>query len=146
MAGEIVVGVGGDGSGFQAARTAARVATLMRTPLVIVFAYESVAMGPRGGALEDEISEVGRHATGEIHDELAATYPNLTIDVQLVHQRPVEALIEVAAARCAEAIAVGHGGRGLVRAALLGSITYEIVHRSPIPVLVVPDDEDDLED
>ncbi len=145
MAGDIVVGVGGDGSGFQAARTAARVANMMQVPLVLVFGYESVAMGPRGGALEEQVSAIGDAAIGEIKAEIAADYPGLTIDVELVDSRPVDALIEVAAARAAEAIAVGHGGSGPLKAALLGSITYEIVHRSPIPVLVVPNDEADSE-
>lgn len=145
MAGDIVVGVGGDGSGFQAARTAARVANLMNVPLVLVFGYESVAMGPRGGALEEEVEKIGDAAISEIKTEIAATYPNLTIDVEMVDRRPVDALIEVAAARQAEAIAVGHGGSGPLKAALLGSITYEIVHRAPLPVLVVPNDEADTE-
>ncbi len=143
MAGELVVGVGGDGSGFQAARVAARVAHLMQSTLVLVFGYESVAMGPRGGVLEEQVAAVGDEAISEIRDELLATYPNLTIEVELVSSRPVDALIEVAAARGAEAIAVGHGGSGPLKAALLGSITYEIVHRSPIPVLVVPNDQAD---
>jgi nucleotide-binding universal stress UspA family protein len=60
-----------------------------------------------------------------------------------VRQRPVEALIEVATARSAELIAVGHGASGPLKGALLGSVTYEIVHRSTIPVLVVPNDEAD---
>jgi len=145
MAGDIVVGVGGDGSGFQAVRTAARVANLMGVPLVLVFGYESVAMGPRGGALEEQVSAVGQEAIAEIRTEIETTYPNLAIDVEMVDRRPVDALIEVAAARQAEAIAVGHGGSGPLKAALLGSITYEIVHRSPIPVLVVPNDEADTE-
>jgi nucleotide-binding universal stress UspA family protein len=145
MAGDLIVGVGGDGSGFEAARVAARVANLMQVPLVLVFGYEAVAMGPRGGALEEQIELVGESAVGEIHAELAATYPSLTIDVEMVQSRPVDALIEVAAAREAEVIAVGHGGSGPLKAALLGSITYEIVHRSPIPVLVVPNDEADTE-
>ncbi|MGB8858544.1 MAG: universal stress protein [Ilumatobacteraceae bacterium] len=145
MAGELIVGVGGDGSGFEAARVAARVANLMQSPLVLVFGYEAIALGPRGGALEEQIEAVGESAVAEIKAELEGTYPNLTIEVEMVQSRPVDALIEVAAARNAEVIAVGHGGSGPLKAALLGSITYEIVHRSPIPVLVVPNDEDDID-
>ncbi|NMD24808.1 MAG: universal stress protein [Actinobacteria bacterium] len=145
MAGDLIVGVGGDGSGFQAARVAARVANLMQSTLVLVFGYEAVAMGPRGGALEEQIEAVGDSAVAEIQAELTGTYPNLTIEVEMVQERPVDALINAAAARNAEAIAVGHGGSGPLKAALLGSITYEIVHRAPIPVLVVPNDEADTE-
>ena len=145
MAGDLIVGVGGDGSGFQAARVAARVANLMQSTLVLVFGYEAVAMGPRGGALEEQIEAVGDSAVAEIQAELTGTYPNLTIEVEMVQERPVDALINAAAARNAEAIAVGHGGSGRLKAARLGSITYEIVHRAPIPVLVVPNDEADTE-
>ena len=145
MAGPLVVGVGGDGSGFQAARTAARVADLMQVPLILTFGYEAVAMGPRGGVLEEQMAAVGTEAIDEIKAELAGTYPKLSIEVQMVQQRPVDALINVAAERGAEVIAVGHGGSGPLKAALLGSVTYEIVHRAPIPVLVVPDDEDDID-
>jgi nucleotide-binding universal stress UspA family protein len=142
MAVELVVGIGGDGSGYAAARTAARVADMMNGSIVLVFGYESAAMGPRGGALEDEIAKVGEESIAVIKAELAAAYPLLTVDVELVHDRPVEGLIAVAQAREAEAIVVGHGGRGPMAGALLGSIAYEIVHRSPMPVLVVPGDED----
>ena len=47
----IVVGVGGSGSGLEAARTAAKLADMMKIPIVLVFGYESVAMGPRGGEI-----------------------------------------------------------------------------------------------
>jgi nucleotide-binding universal stress UspA family protein len=117
----------------------------MHVPLILVFGYEAVALGPRGGALEEQIAAVGTEAIDEIKAEVGTTYPLLEIQVEMVQQRPVDALINVAAARGAEVIAVGHGGSGPLKAALIGSITYEIVHRSPIPVLVVPDDEDDLE-
>ena len=145
MAGELVVGIGGDGSGFQAARTAARVCHMMGATLVLVFGYEAAAMGPRGGALEEEIAAIGDDAIARIRPELEAMYPSLPIEVEMVGMRPVDALIAVARDRGAEAIVVGHGGSGPLRAALLGSLTYEIVHRAPYPVLVVPNDDDDTE-
>lgn len=145
MPGEFVVGIGGDGSGFEAARTAARVCNLVGSTLVLVFGHEAAAMGPRGGSLEEEIAAIGEEAIARIKPELIESYPNLAIEVELVANRPVDALIAVAEARGAEVIVVGHGGSGPLRAALLGSITYEIVHRAPIPVLVVPNDEDDTD-
>jgi nucleotide-binding universal stress UspA family protein len=143
MAGEIVVGIGGDGSGTAAAHTAARVANMMGVGVVLVFGYESAALGPRGGSLEEEISSIGETATASVKAELLERYPNLTVDVELVPDRPVESLVRVALERGAEAIAVGHGGRGPLRAALLGSVTYEMVHRAPVPILVVPDEDQD---
>jgi nucleotide-binding universal stress UspA family protein len=143
MAAELVVGIGGDGSGTAAARTAARVASLMNAKLVLVFGYEPSGLGPRGRPLEEEIRAVGEHAIEEVRAELASTYPDLVIESEFVQDKAVAALIAVAEARQAEVIAVGRGGAGPIRGALLGSITYELVHRAPRPVLVVPDDPAD---
>jgi nucleotide-binding universal stress UspA family protein len=142
MAGPIVVGVGAGDSGNAAALTAARVANLMGVPLVLVFGYESSPMGPRGGALTDEIEAVGEEAVADARVLVTGVYPDLVVEVELVQDRPVESLIRVAEARGAEAIVVGHGGAGPLRAALLGSITYEMVHRAPVPVLVVPEPDE----
>lgn len=141
MPGPIVVGVGGGESGREAALTGARVAGLMGVPLILAFGYEASAMAARGGALTDELESVAEEVTAEVRALVAERFPDVSIEVELVQDRPVEALIRVAEARGAEVIVVGHGGTGPLRAALLGSITYEIVHRAPFPVLVVPDDD-----
>ncbi len=143
MAVQLVVGVGGDSGGTEAARFAATVAAATQGSLVLVFGYEVSPMGPRGGALEDEIEAIGIEITDAVKAQLAACHPGLAVDVELVRDRPVESLIQVALARGADAIVVGHGGRGPMRGALLGSITYEIVHRSPVPVVVVPEPDEE---
>jgi nucleotide-binding universal stress UspA family protein len=143
MSAQLVAGIGGDGSGAAAARTAARVANLMGATLVLVFGYDPTKMGPRGGPLEDEILAIGERAIAEVTADIAGVYPDLNIESEFVQDRAVDALIRVAKLRNAEVIAVGHGGEGPMRGALLGSITYELVHRAPVPVLVVPDENDD---
>jgi nucleotide-binding universal stress UspA family protein len=107
-----------------------------------VFGYDPTRLGPRGGPLEEEILAIGERAIDEVKAEILGLYPDLAIESEFVQDRAVEALIRVAQARKAEVIAVGHGGEGPMRGALLGSITYEMVHRAPVPVLVVPDEEE----
>jgi nucleotide-binding universal stress UspA family protein len=143
VSGGFVVGIGGAGSGFEAARVAARTATALGVPLVLVFGFEPSALAPSGGPLEDRVTTIGNEALSQIRTEIQESYPGLSIEVEFVSQRPADALIAVAESRGAEAIAVGHGGQGPLRGALLGNVTYEIVHRSTIPVLVVPNDEED---
>jgi nucleotide-binding universal stress UspA family protein len=143
MSAQLIAGIGGDGSGAAAARTAARVANLMGATLVLVFGYDPTKMGPRGGPLEDEILAIGERAVAEVTVDIASSYPDLNIESEFVQDRAVDALIRVAKDRNAEVIAVGHGGEGPMRGALLGSITYELVHRAPVPVLVVPDESND---
>jgi nucleotide-binding universal stress UspA family protein len=143
MNGPFVVGIGGAGSGFEAARTAASMANALGVPMVLVFGHESSALAPGGGPLEERIAAIGNDAVSQIRNELVEAFPSLSIEVEMVAERPADALISVAEARSASVIAVGHGGQGPLRAALLGNVTYEIVHRSPIAILVVPDDDDD---
>lgn len=141
MAGDLVVGIGTDGSGVDAAMYAASLARKAGVSLVLVFGYEASSMGPRGGPLEDQIEVIADEITTGVKAQLAQAFPDVAVEVVLVRDRPVDSLIRVAEDREAEVIVVGHGGSGPLRAALLGSTTYEIVHRSPIPVLIVPDKE-----
>ena len=138
-----VVGIGANGSGFEAARKAADLADGTGGSIVLVFGYESSALGPRGGPLEERVAAVGEEAVEIIRQELATSHPGLDVEISLLALRPADALIAAAEQRPDVVIAVGHGGQGPLRAALLGNVTYEIVHRSRVPVLVVPDDAED---
>ena len=142
MSGEIIVGIGTDGSGTAAALYGASLASRLHVGLVLVFGYESSALAPGRGPLEDQIESIGDELTGEVRSAIASAHPDVKVDVELVRDRPAESLIRVAEARAAEMIVVGHGGAGPLRAALLGSTTYELVHRGPAPILVVPDTDE----
>ncbi len=146
MAADIIVGIGPEGSGEAAAHYAAHLAELLGRGVVLVFGYEASAMGPRGGPLEDQIEAIAAEVTNEVKQRLIEAYPKVSFEIELVRDRPVDSLIKVAEARDAELIVVGHGGGGPLRAALLGSTSYELVHRGPIPVLVVPDDPTSSDD
>jgi nucleotide-binding universal stress UspA family protein len=63
--------------------------------------------------------------TGEVHRELAIGTGGALIDVAISHQ--------------AGLIVVGTRGRSDLTSMLLGSVAHEVVHKSPLPVLVVPD-------
>jgi nucleotide-binding universal stress UspA family protein len=138
MAGEIVVGVGPDHSGEDAARYGCALAALFGTSVVLVFGYDQSALGPRGGPLEEQLEEIAADITAEVVAVLAVEHPNVEVRVELVRDRPADSLLRVAESIGAEMIVVGHGGGGPIRAALLGSTTYELVHRGSIPIVVIP--------
>ena len=64
--------------------------------------------------------------------------PSVTVQVELVNDRPADALLRAADAYDAVAIVVGSTGRGPIAGTVLGSVTYQVVHRSTRPVVVVP--------
>jgi nucleotide-binding universal stress UspA family protein len=146
MSSTVVAGIGPEGSGAEAAHVAAGYASALGGSMILVFGYEPTSIGPRGGPLEDQVEAIADDVTKRVHASLAEAFPHLPITIELVRDRPVESLMRVAEEHDAQVIVVGHGGRGPLRAALLGSTTYELVHRSIIPVLVVPDQVDDQAD
>ncbi len=141
MSGEIVVGIGTDGSGKAAAMYGASLASRLGVGMVLVFGYESSALAPSRGPMEEQIESIGDELTADVRAAISSAHPDVRVDVELVRDRPAESLVRVAAARNAEMIVVGHGGAGPLRAALLGSTTYELVHLGPAPILVVPDSD-----
>jgi nucleotide-binding universal stress UspA family protein len=55
-----------------------------------------------------------------------------------VNDRPAEAILRAVDAYDAMAVVIGTTNRGPVTGALLGSVTYQVVHRARVPVVVVP--------
>ena len=61
------------------------------------------------------------------------------IKTKEVFGHPAEALIEEAESSKARMIVVGNrGGEGLIKGAILGSVTYKLVHLTTVPVLIAP--------
>ena len=56
--------------------------------------------------------------------------------------RPVESLLEASLEREARVIVVGGSGERPIVGAILGSVPHKLLHRSTVPVLVVPAPED----
>lgn len=139
MAGEIVLGFDGSKGSRAALDQAIALARAFDTGVVVAFGY---ATNPMGGENRDEelgvralASEVASEAERQIR---AAGVP---VEVELVHERPADGIIAVAIARSARLIVVGSRGEGPLTGAILGSVTYKLIHRSSVPVLVVPSSE-----
>jgi nucleotide-binding universal stress UspA family protein len=58
--------------------------------------------------------------------------------VDLVPDRPAPSLVEVARAKGASMIVVGTHGQDPIAGAIFGSVPHQLLHISPVPVLVVP--------
>ena len=138
MFGTIVVGVDGSGHADHAVQTVAKIAAETRDKVVV---FHGVVVHQAKGSpftteTRDEaqhlvdryvaqLAEAGISATGDIHRELEIGIGGALIDVAESHQ--------------AGLIVVGTRGRSDIVSMLLGSVAHEAVHKSPIPVLVVPE-------
>ena len=138
MFGTIVVGVDASGHADHAVQTAAKIAADTGDKVVVFhgIVVHQAKGSPYVTESRDEaqhlvdryvaqLSSAGISATGEVHRELEIGIGGALIDVALGHQ--------------AGLIVVGTRGRSNVTSMLLGSVAHEVVHRSTLPVLVVPE-------
>jgi len=55
----------------------------------------------------------------------------------IVHGKPRDAILEAAEEHGASVIVLGNRGQGAAEAVIFGSVSTAVLHRSPVPVLVV---------
>ncbi len=136
----IVLGYDESPGAHRALETAILFAQRFETSLVLVYGAEPPGqLGEEFASHLEALEEAGRraaaHAVAHARDAGAET------EVVIVRARPAEALATVAKERDASMIVVGSYGEGPLRGALIGSTAYKLIHRSPVPVLVVPPED-----
>ena len=141
MAGEVVLGYDGEPGSKAALQTAVAIAAAFKRPLVIAFGYAPAPIGGDVADLSKAIEDLGEKITGEATKIAHDLDASVATQVELVNDRPAEAILRAAEQYEALAIVVGAAGRGPMAGALLGSVTYQVVHRSTRPVVVVPSPE-----
>jgi nucleotide-binding universal stress UspA family protein len=135
MAGPLVIGYDGSDGSHAALAEAARIASGLGAEIVVA----GFGVAPSGGETADHrrlLEERGEKLAAEALarlEELGATG-----SIAVVDERPAESLVRVALEHGAQMIVVGTHGEGPISGALLGSVPYKLVHRSHVPVLVVP--------
>ena len=113
------------------------IAGRMNEVLVVVYADAPPSrMGEEFTAHSDALAERGARALGEA--TAAAQAAGIAVEVELVEERPAQALLDVADARDARLIVVGTYGESPLRSAILGSTPHKLLHWSTRPVLCVP--------
>lgn len=133
----IVIGYDDSPGAGTALDTALLVARRLGEPLVLV--YGAGVPGARGEEFRahlDALHELGRTALA--HAVERAREAGVDTVVELVDERPAEALIDVAARHDASIIVVGTTGESPLRGAMLGSTPHKLLHLSDRPVLCVP--------
>ncbi|WP_432085877.1 universal stress protein [Streptomyces sp. bgisy095] len=136
----IVLGYDESPGAARALRIAVEVAAAFDETLVLV--YGAAAPGPTGEEYRshyDAIRQAGR--TGLEHAVAEADRAGVPTVVEVIDEKPAQALIDAATRHAARAIVVGSWSESPIRGALLGSTPHKLLHMSTVPVLCVPPEE-----
>jgi nucleotide-binding universal stress UspA family protein len=138
MFGTIVVGVDGSGGAGRAVETVAEIAAGTRDRVVVC--HGVVVTHAWGEDLPAEATDETQQLVDRHVAQLTAAEVPATGEVHQVPEKGIsDALIEVAKNHQAGLIVLGTRGRSNVKSMLLGSTAHEVVCKSAVPVLVVPD-------
>jgi nucleotide-binding universal stress UspA family protein len=131
----VVVGVDGSAGSRRALRRAALEARVHDATLEVVLAW-GLFDQPGGDHFDPQYdAEAARDALQQIvDDELESPQPAMVLRPS--NDLPSRALI--AAGEGAWTLVVGSRGLGGFKGLLLGSVSQQVVHHAPCPVLVVP--------
>jgi len=138
MAGDIVLGYDGSEGSRAALRVAVSVARAFDAPLTVVFGYEPNPMGGETADYKGQLEKIGSDYLGAAVEEAKKLDASVQVEPIVAPLRPVESLLEAAKERDARVIVVGGNGERPIVGAILGSVPNKLLHRSTVPVLVVP--------
>jgi nucleotide-binding universal stress UspA family protein len=140
MYSSIVCGVDGSAGSRLALRIAAQLADQLGLRLVVAHVSQAAVFVPAYGSgivLERPGTEELR-ATKAFLDQVVSEEGLEDAVLRPLHGIPAERLADLADEEGAALIVVGSRGRGAFRAALLGSVSMDLIGLARCPVLVVP--------
>lgn len=138
--GHVVVGTDGSGGGDDAVRWAADEARRTDSLLEVVLAWTLASPFHPADVqanlpMESQLEAAAQRALGEIVERLELH----GLSVKLTPARGTAADVLVERSREADMLVVGRRGLGRARELFLGSVSHACVHRSEVPVVLVPD-------
>jgi nucleotide-binding universal stress UspA family protein len=138
-AGAIVCGIDGSASSREALRTAERLSDRLNRSLVVAHVVTPLPVRTKPWTPTDASTNVEDIAAGEdlLSDE-CRTVGAERAERQVLVGRPAERLAELADELEAELIVVGSRGQRPHQAALVGSVSTELLGLAACPVLVFP--------
>jgi nucleotide-binding universal stress UspA family protein len=142
MAGDIVLGYDDTDESRAALPVAVELARSLGAKLVIVFGFEPPRSGGEVGALRNEIEKLGEEFGATALEQVRALDQDLPVDVQLIQDRPSEAIVRLADSIDARFIVVGHRQRHLLVEVFTGSVLEGVLSETSRAVVVVQPDDD----
>jgi nucleotide-binding universal stress UspA family protein len=142
VTGSILCGIDGSQHARLALRHAARLADELDVRLIVATVVQLPLPSPRVGPTADQLTGIpvdALLAAGEaILESLLDEEDIGDVERRVLLGFPGDRLADLADDEAAELIVVGSRGRGAVKAALLGSVSTDLIGVARCPVLVVP--------
>jgi len=133
----IVLGYDETPGAKRALRYAIDLAKLLDDTLVLVYGAEPP--GRMGDELTAHLAAIAERGQAALDNAVAqATAAGVATVVELVDEKPAQALLNSADKHDARLIVVGTYGESPLRGAMLGSTPHKLLHWSSRPVLCVP--------
>ncbi len=137
--GVVLCGVDGSRVACEALRTADELSRRLGMGLVVAHVVEPVPVRTRPWAPPGAEASVSEIAAGEALLQRACSAAGIEyVERHVLVGRPAERLAELADDLGAALVVVGSRGHRLVQAALVGSVSSELLGLAPCPVLVLP--------
>ena len=141
----IIVGIDGSDHSRHALEWAVREAAVRQAPLT-VFTVQQAAVGYWGSPAlypgDEDLAEQGRKMAQEetdgVLEKIGSESRPSSVTVRAATGLPAEALLEAAAD--ADLLVVGSRGAGGFKSLLMGSVSTQVTHHAPCPVVVIPDE------
>lgn len=106
--------------------------------LVLVHACRPLLMPPPALSTPEERIEVGHAVVDEMLMSAGSCLLDVDVEVEVLDEDPVTAILDAAHDHHAEAIVIGSEHRSRARAAI-GTVTEELLKAAPVPVVAVPE-------
>lgn len=137
--GPVVVGVNGSDHSVRALRWAAEHAAAAGRRLVVVWAWQVPIVGGPFYPVALDLEASAKAAAEDLHRVVeAAGLGASDVDERPVEGQPSALLLGIAEQERASLLVVGARGATGIAAALLGSVSDQVVHHATMPVVVVP--------
>jgi nucleotide-binding universal stress UspA family protein len=141
----IIVGIDGSDHARHALEWAIREAAVRHAPLT-VFTVEQAVVGywgspalyPGDADLAEQGRKMAQEETDSVLEKIGSESRPASVTVRGATGLPAEALLEAAAD--ADMLVVGSRGAGGFKRLLMGSVSTQVTHHAPCPVVVIPDE------
>ncbi|MFC6837347.1 universal stress protein [Halomarina ordinaria] len=134
----IVIAVDGSDEAKEAARRGLELARVFEASVDVLHVVERKALRlTTAGDERDRLRERGRAVLTEIAD--LASDLGQPVETELREGKPAAEVSDFASERGADLVVVGRQGTTGLGRRLLGGVTEQVLHRSDVPVFVVPD-------